>query len=501
MPRRILCLIAIVALCSYAQFVQAIDFQAKGQWMFNFEYGKYGQFTGGGKTQGFTHQYGGDDDFGASQRVRLQLSAIASEALSGTVYFEMGNIKWGKASQGGALGADGTIVELKDAYIDWVVPDTAVRVRMGIQNMTLPSFTTTSQIMSADVAAIVVNWELNENISLTPFWLRPYNGNFAGYPDSSNAGYMDNMDFIGLSIPLAFDGLKITAWGMYGMLGPNTFREGENWTARISNYYSGGLYPLLYGNLKNGRLSDYGNAWWAGLTGEVTAFEPWRFAWDFNYGSFRRDLDEWNREGWLASALLEYKLDWGIPGIHGWYASGDDDDPSNGSERLPYTDLDEGGGMSFDRFAFGGGRPNTFRDARIAHSMAGTWGVGIYLKDMSFWEDFKHTLTVNYMGGTNQPGLIKKLHQITGEWLAPNNPNGTTIGMEGLYMTTLDTALSVTIQNEWKMYENFTISLGAGYIHPMLDQSNSVWGHSRMNGRSDSVYDAWNIDCNFMYSF
>ena len=49
-----------------------------------------------------------EDTFDAEQRIRLQLDAVASEALSGTVYFEIGTQKWGQAATGGALGADGT---------------------------------------------------------------------------------------------------------------------------------------------------------------------------------------------------------------------------------------------------------------------------------------------------------------------------------------------------------------------------------------------------------
>ena len=41
------------------------------------------------------------------------------------------------------------------------------------------------------------------------------------------------------------------------------------------------------------------------------------------------------REGWVAKALVEYALDWGIPGVFGWYGSGDDGSLKNGSERMP----------------------------------------------------------------------------------------------------------------------------------------------------------------------
>ena len=41
------------------------------------------------------------DEFEAQQRVRLQLDAVASESLSGTVFFEIGNQLWGKDKQDG----------------------------------------------------------------------------------------------------------------------------------------------------------------------------------------------------------------------------------------------------------------------------------------------------------------------------------------------------------------------------------------------------------------
>ena len=82
----------------------AIDFKAKGQWMMNFDYGQNGGFTGGNGVTGFNGtnrgRNQGEDEFEAKQRIRLQLDAVASEALSGTVYFEMGTQKWGQGVNG-----------------------------------------------------------------------------------------------------------------------------------------------------------------------------------------------------------------------------------------------------------------------------------------------------------------------------------------------------------------------------------------------------------------
>ena len=87
---------------------------------------------------------------------------------------------------------------------------------------------------------------------------------------------------------------------------------------------------------------------WAGLPVAITAFDPLNIEFDINYGYVeamgRYDvlkrgvesvLGSSKREGWLVKALVEYKMDWGTPGIFGWYASGDDGNVKNGSERLP----------------------------------------------------------------------------------------------------------------------------------------------------------------------
>lgn len=75
----------------------------------------------------------------------------------------------------------------------------------------------------------------------------------------------------------------------------------------------------------------------------------WRIEADFNYG-YSQGVDryeitdfrdhatrfaETRREGWLAKALVEYETEWGIPGVFGWYGSGDDGNVGNGSERMP----------------------------------------------------------------------------------------------------------------------------------------------------------------------
>ena len=130
----------------------AIDFKAKGQWLMGFGVGT-GSPVSKVSNNGTKHKADNTDTFDAQQRVRLQLDAVASEALSGTVYFEIGTQKWGQSSTGGSLGADGNNqIRVKNAYIDWAIPETDVLVRMGLQPFVMPGFVAGSAVLDGDGA-------------------------------------------------------------------------------------------------------------------------------------------------------------------------------------------------------------------------------------------------------------------------------------------------------------------------------------------------------------
>ena len=301
-------LLAAGLLFSAAGMAQAIDFKIRGQWIMAFDYGEHGAFTGGNGMTGY--KKGNEDNFEARQRLRLQLDAVASENLSGSVIFEMGDQIWGQSATGGALGADGTVVEVKNAWLDWMVPDTDIKVRMGLQGFFLPSMTTGSQVWGDDAAGITASWQINENVALTALWARLYNDNFQGYGDDGlRKNYMDNVDVAALLLPLTFDGFRLTPWAMYAGIGPNSLDadHANDWkSVGVSGIqYLAGMLPAG-GASHNSRMDLYGNAFWAGLTGELTLPDPWRIAWDLNYGSVSYDDTSANRAGWLASLLVEY---------------------------------------------------------------------------------------------------------------------------------------------------------------------------------------------------
>jgi outer membrane protein W len=439
------------------------------------------------------------------------LEAVASEALSGTVWFEM-NSQWGNNASG-SLGADRNIVVVKGAWLDWTPPNTDLKIRMGIQPLAMPSFTGAASVFDDDVAAVTFNYKFNDNVSLTALWARPYNdnGGLVAGDRGHNQYYMDNVDVGALLLPLSFDGVKVTPWVMLGAIGPNFNHNPDTFSGSTYGRVVEGMLPVGGAIRKDGMPSGkpqhgYATAFWAGLTGEVTAFDPFRLAWDVNYGSATwPDDGRLNRAGWLASLLFEYKLDWGIPGLYGWYGSGDDSDPSNGSERMAVFDFN--GTNQFSHFAFNGSPTiNTPREGVISTNMAGTWGVGIRLKDFSFVEDLKHTLRVNYIGGTNSPDFARKY--LTGQGrgytsITRGGFNNTAAGLNNMYLTKLDSAVEFGLRTDYKVYENLNIYLDANYL--LMSINEDVWKGASFNGGTGddkrTVRDPWNLQLGFVYSF
>ena len=500
-------MLAAGMLLGAASGAKAIDFKASGEWLVGFGLGD-GSLIKDVDNKKRHHE----DTFNAGQRVRLQLDAVASESLSGTVFFEIGDQMWGNAESGGALGADGKEVKVKNAYIDWMVPNTDLKLRMGLQAVAMPNVAGGSAIMDGDAAAVVASYQFNDNVGLTALWMRPLNDNYAGTNADGEAygngynNYLDNMDLFALMLPLKFDGVELTPWAMYGMQGKNTrFNEGGVETA------DGALDVTLPGYLPGmnefalGKTSKaYGSMFWAGLPVAITAFDPLNIEFDINYGYVEAmgrydvlkrgtDLVRGNskREGWLVKALVEYKMDWGTPGIFGWYASGDDGNVKNGSERLPSI----AGAGNFTSFMGDGnlawGTGYNFYDNNLTY--AGTWGVGLQIADVSFVEDLKHTFRVAYWGGTNSPSMVKYM----GSGVAWDD---TTAAQDGPYLTTNDGLLEFNLVNSWQIYENLEANLELGYIVNMMDKD--TWDKSYISEqRNWSKQDAWKAQLIFAYSF
>ena len=458
MKRIVTLLLAAGLVLGAAAGSQAADIKAKGLWEFSWEVGDNTFAENSGK-----------DKFTAVQRLRTQIDVIASESLKGVVFLEIGDTNWGSSKQGGALGTDGKEVKVRYSYVDWVIPQTDAKVRMGLQNFSLPGFISNNPVLgggSADGAGITISGQFTENVGASLFWLRAENDNSSAYGVNSDHPASDAMDFVGLTVPLTFDGVKVTPWAMYGMIGRDAFESAGSGYGANGTILSERMLPVLpngAADLVNNGVDRHGNAWWVGVASELTYFDPFRVALDAAYGSV--DMGsignfDVERSGWFASILAEYKMDYFTPGILFWYASGDDHSAINGSERMPSIE----GSWTVSSYGFD---DNYGRNACDMLGLSNDGKMGVYLqaKDISFMEDLTHIFRVGFIKGTNNTEMARH----GGAYISSADDAG-----RQLYMTTADKAWEVNFDTQYKIYQDLTLGVELGYIN--LDLDENVWG-------------------------
>ena len=478
-----------------------IDIKVKGQWDFAFGVVNnrvFKESVNWSNPRG-TRQMGqsgqgtrrDNDNFEARQRIRTQINFISSEYLQAVLMFEIGDLDWGRGgssgrSSGGALDADGVNIETKRAYLDWIIPNTEISVRMGIQDMSVPSTRFDSVIMDADVAGITVSAPITDWLSLTAFWARPFD-RFRNdrENDTDNDHLDDETDLFGIVAPITFNGVAISPYFIWGNAG----------TASGAAAYALGANSGL-GTITSSIENSSAKIWFLGSNFKLNMFDPLVFDMDVIYGKMQKaeygtpsNHGELGTEGWYIAATLDYKFSWGTPGVFGWWASGDDyDDVQNGElGRIPAFMND---GNTFDATSFGttgfyaignGGNANV-----VSGSGAGTWGVGIQVADVSFIQDLSHTLRFAYYRGTNDPDVVKE-GEIAPGWAC-----------DGLYLTKDDSVFEVNFDHTYKIYENLTAVLELGYLR--LNSDKDTWAPGGNTDFKDND-DAWKAEINFRYAF
>lgn len=427
MKKLVTLLLAAGLVFSAANGASAVEVKASGTWDFAFDHVTNKDFV--------SAKHGGGDDhhFGAVQRMRIGMQFIASENLSATYQAQVGTFTWGGPSaglkkpenQGGALGTRSNNIVTRLAYLDWMVPNTDVKVRMGQQVVAMPSFVFGSPVLDDTATGIVVAAPVTENIGVTAGWLRaesdPRRGTYAEHPAATR--WNDNIDLFTLVGDFNYDGVRVSPWALLGPVGKATSTLG----AQDGNNF----------------------VWFAGISGELTMFDPFRFALDFYYSALDAKHSDHDRSGWYVAGSAEYATAYGTPGLKAWYASGDDKKTRNGSEQpltlsgafnptISYFDGVYGIGNNIDRC-----------DA------SGTWGVGLYWNGLSFVEDLTHDFAVVYFQGTNS------------KHLATANP----ADPDYHYLTTKDSAVELDFVSTYQIYENLATALELSYIFQDFDKN------------------------------
>lgn len=514
----LVCFLSAILHCSAGE---AIDFRPRGNWVMSFGYGENGTFQGSYKNHQAPGWEAGQENLSIQERVQLQLETVVSPDLSACIGFEIGSMVLGNYSEGAALGADQTVVQLSSAYMDWNFPHFPLKARMGIQSIVTPAMASGNSILNGTMAGMAISAAFTKSITLTGVWGRLYNDNYPGYDNGIQASYLDNLDAGALFLPFEFEWAHFTPWILYAAVGPNVFRSavsdggypyGNPSLGSNVSYCFSGLFPVGGAKHRNfssangaRQLSSYGNGWWGGFSGAFTSLDPFQIRVDAEYGHMSWN-DDWRllRQGWFASLLLEYRLEWGVPGVYFWASSGDDANPANGSERMPSISADNS--SNYSRFAFDGA-PYLERNALIANNLAGTWGLGVRLATLKLLENWKQTLRINYISGTNSPQMGKKM-SLAGLWangfeMEPNySGSGSLLGMPGVYLTTADRAVEFGMSSWLELNDNFGINVEAAYIALFLDTGKNVWGARHCHDQPiPETKDAWNANISFVFSF
>jgi len=486
------------------------------------------------------------DKFEALQRVRTQINFISSEHLQAVLQFEIGIMNWGRGTTevagnqaGGNLDSRGINIKTRRAYLDWIIPHTQVSVRMGIQGLALPSGRMGNPVFDDNVAGIVIASPITDNFGLTAFWLRPFADN--RYIERADAPFNKltaNTDVFGLVAPITFSGVSFSPYVMYATIGAagagnnddiDMWRGGRWRAGNGSDGYFGTTYG--FGDSSLGSRNRATDAWWLGFNLNVDILDPLVFSLDAIYGGIGKvrhsAFDEitgsglhvsdrnaqFSASGWYIGTTLDYKLDWGTPGIFGWYSSGDksnafgtvhtDDGEVTCAQRvrsgrLPV--LGTNGGFLPTSFGFPGyygiGNGGGLNEAVISHTGTGTWGIGIQLADVSFIQDLSHTLRFAYYQGTNSAG-----HYTWGDGYVGRGGNVRSTlkyNVDPMYLTTKDSVFEVNFDHVYKIYENLEVALELGWLR--LSSDRRTWGSVPGDGLRKND-DAFKAGLNFTYSF
>ncbi len=418
----------------------AVDVKMDGEYMFSFGLGE--------------RVATGDNFDNAGQRFRLGMTFAANENLSGYMQLQAGISQ--TANNGYDWGTDTTgrnsDVAVRQAYIDWIIPSTDVKVRMGKQLTGLP-------IDAFGKNAIMhPGWGGRDGISLTApvtdwldvsaFWLR------SGYfgVNNNDTDQSKKSDFFSAAAAMKFEGFAVTPYVMYGAI-----------DASATN--------AVPGSTDGGYLAD-GNAFWAGVTTTMTYFDPFVLKLSGAYGTMNYDSNIDDRSGWYIQAKASYKTAYGTPILGAWYGSGDDRNDYARQGWIPTN-----AGRFHPTVAYCAGEYGLY-DTTTRHNIAGTWGVQAGIEDVSFLQDLSHKFTVTLWKGTNSDGNSSSLSPVD-------------------YMTYSDTAVEFNLVNTYNIYKNLTACLELSYIIADYDKDDhAVWA-----GRDDWSENGWSAMLNFAYKF
>ena len=451
----------------------AVDIKMDGEYLI--------QFTQGQRIsdQGTLVKPGYKDKFDrVHQQVNLGMTATVSENLSGYFQFRS-SWDWGENQYGetgdlgyGFAGNRNNEIYMRQAYIDWIVPQTTVKVRMGRQNIGLPALADGKNIAfwSKDPSdGITISSPVTDWLSLTGFWARVARDVDKNHNQLTR--FSNSIDVFGLVADMNFDGFQVTPFLAYAAVGDGM--DSAQWTNNNQPQWNDD--PAVANTILAGKSSIY----WAGITGTMTYFDPFTVKASFVYGDrdFTSDNDPAlvgvpSQHGYFMEGSVAYKTAYGTPELLAFYGSGDDEDVQYAyQESIPSI-----GGRFKGSYAFFNGSGLIDNEIENNHNGNGAWGVRLAWKGLSFIEDLTHDFAVVYAQGTN-------------------DSKNTSFGLNpSRYMTTDDSIVEIDFGTTYQIYKNLSAYLEAAYVFEDFETGAD-------NNRLGSYDDAWKLALLFQYKF
>ena len=420
----------------------AVDVKVDGRYRFSFMTGET-EFQGGNKEV-------------VQQRVRLGLTMAASENLSGYFQIQAGKDKWGTDES----NAGNKNIQTRMAYIDWTVPTTSVKVRMGRHQFGLPAeaFGNNSILASGYGCrdGIVVTTPVTDWLGLTGIW-----GRFGS--NGLDTDQADNNDIFALAANLKFEGFSGAVYAAYASL--DEFAEEDmTWNNKPVS-----TFPDNSAGLPNAE----GDLYAVGFTSTFTFFDPFTLKLSAAYAEFNAaDKGVDNASGWNVQAKASYALPFGTPVLGAWYFSGADEDgkgvqPGAGYFTATRSYHDEAKGL---QGLYGG-----------EGAIAGSWGVQAGIEGVSFLENLTHDFLVTYMQGTNEGVPSYMTYNDNRYWNLHED----------------DSLVHIDFINTYKIYKNLAAHLEFSYVISDFDGKYDA----EDDARETLTEDDWRAELTFEYKF
>ncbi len=398
------------------------------------------------------------DELNFYQRFRSTFHWVANENVRAVLQMSFGETQQRWGTDGYRIGGVNRDVVFRQAYLDFLVPQTDVLVRAGWQYWTLPS-TLSSHIWDVRAPAVIVSSPITPGVDLTLGYAMG-GDEFRQVFDFDKGEFTRSRDefhhFFGI-LPIAMDGFEINPFLWYAHSGKYEQRLGTEPTP-------GGLVGSNTPPWDGARSTD---VFFAGVNFSMDMFDPIVIHADFNYGTAGKLHDDIKgTSGWIANVALDYQMDMMTPRVFFLWESGESSS-SFEDDRTGRVMPNLGtGDLGFTSFGFAGsqfeGTPaaRAFGGSHVGGA-SGKAALGLSLMDINLVESMTHNFNLVYYQGTNHKDMRDFLDS-------------------GVMLTTRDHAWEVNFDTQYDVYENLAAILELGYIAPSLsDGADGTIGEDR----------------------